>query len=158
MSVFLASISPPLSGHLLSLPVFHLALFSYDQPMYSSPMSSENCFTPTSFHPFSLINSLNSHDYSYQVVFSQTWTFCCFSVSVIIASAFMCAGVTHELSTCRLRDIHMSISHHPFDFSLSDCPGCNPHCNQSNSSSGFCTGKIPPPIVNKKMLIRNVTC
>ena len=35
--------------------------------------------------------------------FSQTWTFCCFSVRAIVSNAFMYVGVTHELSTCLLR-------------------------------------------------------
>ena len=59
----------------------------------------------------SLNSSLNSHDYSYQVVFSRTWTFsCCFSVSAIVSSAFMYAWVTHELRTFPLRfcDIRLS--------------------------------------------------
>ena len=44
--------------------------------------------------------------------FSQTWTFCCFSVSAIVSSAFMYAGVglIHELSTflLSLRDMRQS--------------------------------------------------
>ena len=40
ISVFLASISPPLSGHLFSLSIFHLPFFPNDQPMNSSPISS----------------------------------------------------------------------------------------------------------------------
>ena len=74
ISVFLASISPPLSGHLLSLPVFHLPFFLHDQPMYSSPISPENFPSlqhPLSFLPLSIISSLNSHEYSYQVDFRK---------------------------------------------------------------------------------------
>ena len=61
-----------------------------------------------SFHPISLISSLNSHNYS---CFPQTCTFvCCFSVSSIVSSASMYAGVTHELGTfpLRLREMHLS--------------------------------------------------
>ena len=78
--------------------------------MYSSPISSQNFPSlrpPLSFYPFSLISSLNSHDYFYQVIFSQIWTF---SVGAIVSSAFMYAGVTHELSTfpLRIRDMRLS--------------------------------------------------
>ena len=41
----------------------------------------------------------------------QIWTFsCCFSVSAMVSSAFMYAGVTHDLSTfpLRLRDMRLS--------------------------------------------------
>ena len=62
----------------------------------------ELSFTPTS----TLISSI----FSYQLprlflpgCFSQTFTFCCFSVSAIVSSAFMYFGVTHELSTFPLR-------------------------------------------------------
>ena len=107
-----ASISPPFSGHFLSLPLFHLPVFHMTRLLINFFL--ELSFTPTStvilFHKCSLISSLNSHDYSYEVgfFFSQTWTFsCCFSVNAIISSAFMYAGVTHQLSTfpLRLRDI-----------------------------------------------------
>ena len=76
ISVLLVSISPPLSGHLLSLPIFHLPFCLHDQPMYSPPISSVRCF----------------------------------SVSAIVSSAFMNAGLTHELSIFPLclRDMPLS--------------------------------------------------
>ena len=43
-------------------------------------------------------------------------------------------------------------------FSLSVSHDCIPHCNQSNSSSGFCAGKMALPIVSVLIVIRNVTC
>ena len=72
ISIFLASISPPLSGHL------SVSLLS--------------------FHPFSFISSLNSHDYPYLVVFRKP-------VSLLVP--FMYAVGTHELSSfpLRLRDM-----------------------------------------------------
>ena len=44
LSIFLASSFPPLSGHLISLPVFHLPSCPCDRPIsiYSSPISSQN--------------------------------------------------------------------------------------------------------------------
>ena len=70
ISVFFAAISPTHSGHLLSLPVYHLPFSPHDQPMYSSSISSWNfplLQPPLSFHPC----YLNSHNYSYHVVFRK---------------------------------------------------------------------------------------
>ena len=67
--------------------------------------------TSTLISSISRISSHNSHKYSYHVSFPQTWTFsCCFYVSAIIASAFKCARVTHELSTflLHLHDMRLS--------------------------------------------------
>ena len=63
---------------------------------------------PLLFHPFFLIRSLNSHDYSYQVFFGGKS--CCFSVSAIVTSAFMYVGITHRLSTFPLHLCDMRLS------------------------------------------------
>ena len=48
ISVFLASISPPLYGH-SSLPVFYLPYFAHDQPMQPSPIFLRT-FLHSNFH------------------------------------------------------------------------------------------------------------
>ena len=108
MSVFHASISLQHSGHLLSLPVFHLPF---------SHMTS-----PYTAHQFLLKTFLHSNLHSYLIHFSyqqlllprcflQTWIFsCCFSVSAIVSSAFMLTEATHELCIfpLLLRDMRLS--------------------------------------------------
>ena len=82
LSLFLHS-SPTLSMSLsmqsplhvrFSSPPFHLPFFLRDQP-YTPQQFLLRTFSlqpPLSFHPFDLISSLNSHDYSYQVVFRKS--------------------------------------------------------------------------------------
>ena len=71
ISVFPASISSPLSGHLLSLSVLLSPIFS----QMTSPCTPHQFLLKTFLHSnlhfqfirVSLISSLNSHDYSFQV-------------------------------------------------------------------------------------------
>ena len=98
---------------------------------FPSTFWASACFSSASFfymtspctpHQFLLRTFLHSNFHSHFILFpdqfprlfipgwfSQIWIFCCFSVSAIVSSAFMCAGVTHELSTfpLRLRDINL---------------------------------------------------
>ena len=121
ISVFLAFISPPLSVHLLSAS-FYLPFFYMTRSCRPTP------------HQFLLRTLLHSNLHSHFIIFLllalSTPTIiltrlffikidfsCCFSVSAIVSSAFVYAGVTHELSTfhLRLRDMRLSpITQSPF--------------------------------------------
>ena len=114
ISVFFASISHPLSGHLLSLPVYHLPfVFDMTSP-YTPHQFLLRIFLQFNLHSpliHFLFSSLLTPTIILTGCFLQTGTFsCCFYVSAIVSSAFMCAGVKHEVSTffLRIRDMRLS--------------------------------------------------
>ena len=65
ISVFIASFSPPLSGHLLSLPRSYLPFFPYDHPIiFINPLLTnfflKHSFTPINLHSLLIHSSLIS--------------------------------------------------------------------------------------------------
>ena len=100
--IFLAFISPPLPGHLLSASFSSPIFLHDDQPMYSSPFCLRT-FLQSSFHSH-FIHLILSAFLTLTIIFtrwfSQTLNFSyCISVSAIVSSSFLYAGVTHRLST-----------------------------------------------------------
>ena len=102
ISVFLASCSLPLSGRLLFCQFLSPILSTW--PAYINLLIT-NFFLKLSFIPTPTLSSSNllsstllTHTILLTGLFSQTWTFCYVSVSAIVSSPFMYAGVTHELS------------------------------------------------------------
>ena len=92
------------------------ASFSFPIFFYMTSLCTPYQFLPPlSFNPFSRISSLNSHDYSYQVLFRKPGHSRVVSLLVPSSSgALMYAGVTHELSMFPLRlgpTGYASISH-----------------------------------------------
>ena len=114
ISVFLTSFSPPLSGHLLSLPVFISLSFYMTcpfQPILTNfLLKLLHSNLHSQFIHSSLISFFNSQYSSYKVVFANLNLELFFSVGATVSSAFIYAELTHKLSTfpLSLHDMHLS--------------------------------------------------
>ena len=102
ISVLLASISPPLSGRLLSVS-FSSHMFS-TRPVYIHLTTFLYSYLHSHFIHF-LLSALITSTIILTRLFSQTWIFRCLSVSAIVSCAFMSDLSTFSL---RLRDMRLS--------------------------------------------------
>ena len=99
----------------------------------------------SNLHTHFICSSPNSHDSPYQVGFANLDLLLLFlSVSTIVSSPFMYAGVTHELSTfpLSLHELRLSAITSSIFLQALNLPRCNPHYSQSKFSIRSCTATL----------------